>query len=219
MQYAIFSGLFLLIFIGLTVLIASPQRFLGDQLRKEMNSSLVTKYIAVDSTDTVNVAWNVAQMGLQCCGVNSGIDYEYAVKFNRTWITVFDASTGGNAKMKIPPSCCTDELISLSSVTGGSDSEAMKNPAAMAPCVYETSPKFSNYAKGCYEAVFDKYYEFQWHILGPAIAICIILLFLFICPIVFACKANHHKEERHLEQIERANQQGDTKFNDYNNYK
>ena len=164
------------------MLAAIPNLFLASLVNNYTYKILVDEYVSVDSASPTNILWNVAQMGLECCGTYGGGDYDEATSFNRTWLK--DGVTGST--LKIPPTCCKSSYFeTVTTTTGKEKSEVMQSSTLMSPCVYQTTDTASNYNSGCSDALWEKYSQYKWFIVGPFIAVFIILV-IFIKNFIFS---------------------------------
>lgn len=173
MVYAI---IVILLLIGKIVVLALWY-FMNDKfistIKGELKTNLETKYTNDDLTsDQTSTSWNYLFLTFECCGVNavssSTNDFD-----NSPWQT-------GSPSYDIPYGCCPGVTSSNYTLT------AATNPLCPVTPV-------GQYAKGCYDAVYDfiKGYSLWFYIGGPMIFLVEIIG--IICAIYLFCK--HEKDD------------------------
>jgi hypothetical protein len=82
-----------------------------DHAEREMNDTLVFEYKDEFSTDAVSIAWNLAQVQLESCGVNGPNDWLYSSWYaaNPTLQTVVNQT--------FPATCCKGAKSSIGSIS------------------------------------------------------------------------------------------------------
>lgn len=126
-SYGIFLIIVLLLQITSIVLLIVYREQAEKQSRDFLEHSIANYYRGGSERDVVSLSWEVAMVGLQCCGVNNYTDFSKARHFR--------AGAGGQ---QVPASCC---------ILQGSPS--LLQPADE-NCPFSPDPSNSYYRKGCY---------------------------------------------------------------------
>ncbi|XP_060078878.1 tetraspanin-18-like [Ylistrum balloti] len=113
-----------------------------------------------DTSDIVSLAFDIAHIYFQCCGVDNGTEYASISNWNTTY--AYDAGGGSYVVgvATIPATCCEFSNMALfpSDITG------FLNSMTNNTCPITQSSSYSS--KGCYEAIKDRFSQYFNIVIG-----------------------------------------------------
>jgi len=128
------------------------------QIKLYLNSTIVHKYddsgidtngtADIDSGSMITIAWNLAQLTFECCGVEGYEDYELA----QNWNNEYDMGSNVSLTVVVPPTCCrlngtTD--LSITDIVGMLSDISYVD---LETCLTNATAN-STYQEGCYPTI------------------------------------------------------------------
>ncbi|XP_014671108.1 PREDICTED: CD151 antigen-like isoform X2 [Priapulus caudatus] len=164
--YAVFLVIILVLEVAAGITVAVFRGKVDESLKAFMLTTLNTEYTG-ESNHRFTDAWDAMQYSFQCCGVDSGADWQK------------DAVTAWKMKSewKIPPTCC--KVQDTSALFG----EELVNTLEKLSCKTLGDSLTSNYDKGCYQALENWIAEHATICIGIGIGLGLLQMF----GIIFAC--------------------------------
>ncbi|CAH1772214.1 unnamed protein product [Owenia fusiformis] len=175
--YAIMVLLILLAEIGAGVVAFLFRDKAITELKSFLNETIVYKYEGqLTTSEPFSLAWDLAHVTFDCCGINNSTDFDVASAWNRSY-TLTTNNISSTVNMVIPPSCCrfTDKSLypsNIGSLTFVNDT---------CPIAPTTSNSWLN--TGCYQTIYDFVLQNAYIIIGIGIGIGVVE----IVGIVAAC--------------------------------
>nr|XP_022322183.1 tetraspanin-18-like [Crassostrea virginica] len=180
--YIVATGTLVVAKISLTVLCFLRNDIIQDWVRSPLKASLMTSYRGDTATDPVSVTWNMAMIGLPCCGVDNGRDFEYS-RFKRDFtLTVFN-QTLFLTNLQTPIACCSSASRRTSF-----------EPGACAK--YPIQKDQTHYFEGCLGKMWNYVTRFSDKLVLGAVGLCALEVLQVVLACVYLELLKRAKEDR-----------------------
>lgn len=147
--YAILVLIILLAEIGAGVVAYFFRDKVINELKSFLNETIAFKYEGqMDTAEPFSLAWDLAHITFDCCGMDNSTDFDVASAWNKTYAYTV-GSTTFSANMVIPPTCCKFKDKSLYPLQID-QLEMVENT-----CPINPNATISWMNEGCYQKIYD----------------------------------------------------------------
>ncbi|XP_062616942.1 uncharacterized protein LOC134278659 [Saccostrea cucullata] len=161
--YAVIVGLIFAVEASACILAVLYKSDFDKYAKSNLNTLLETRYKGpYDTSDAISLAFDLAFIILECCGIESGLEFNSTVT---SWNTTYVYESGGSyttATAVIPPTCC--EFTNKDAFP--SDPVTFYNSMTNSQC--PTNAANSYYNQGCYDQLQSKFEAYLYILIGIA---------------------------------------------------
>jgi len=180
--YAIIVGLIILAEIAIIIVFIVYQNRFQTEFVSKLQGSIAKYYVGIsinNSTpvNSISLAWDFAQLNLQCCGAVNQSDYLNATNWNRT------DPYQSNATLTIPFSCCP--LNTQANWNSLPTNMTQANTCAITGV--------GAYSEGCYYRLLDLLNKYKIYLIIGGVIVGVVEILALLFAILLYCRKKEYE--------------------------